>query len=100
MVKIKRANLTKKDISITIQERFGLSKKYAANFFDDLIRELIVELKNNKNVKIHNFGSFRTIKKNKRIGRNPKNKEIHLIDERNVLSFKVSKLLDKQLNNT
>jgi|TARA_B110000211_G_C14090075_1_gene558538 nucleoid DNA-binding protein len=99
-VKIKRTNLTKKDISNTIQEKFGLSKNYAAIFLDDLINELISDFKNNKDVKIHNFGSFKTMKKNKRIGRNPKNKEIHLIEERNVLTFKISKLLDKQLNDT
>ena len=47
-----------------------------------------------------NFGTFTVRKKNSRIGRNPKTKEIKTISERNVILFKPSNEFKKKINIT
>ena len=91
MSKNKRNNLTKKDIINSIYMQIGFSKKVSENLLEDILNLLIDNLINNKKVKISNFGTFLVRKKRKRIGRNPKNKEIKVISDRNVILFKPSK---------
>ena len=71
--------------------QIGFSKKVSENLLEDILNLLIDNLINNKKVKISNFGTFLVRKKRKRIGRNPKNKEIKVISDRNVILFKPSK---------
>ena len=47
-----------------------------------------------------NFGTFTVRKKNSRIGRNPKTKEIKTISERKVILFKPSNEFKKKINIT
>jgi Bacterial nucleoid DNA-binding protein len=51
-----------------------------------------------REVGIKNFGTFKTINKRERKGRNPKNKKIYKISERRTLSFRVSKKLNDKIN--
>ena len=68
-----------------------MSKK----LIDDLIDILILNIKTG-NFNLKNLGSFKIIKKRKRIGRNPKTKKEFIIDSRKTLSFKLSKkILEK-----
>ena len=95
----KQKNLTKREICKIIQQKIGISKLYAASFLDDLIEEIISEFKKNTNVKIHNFGTFTLRMKNERIGRDPKSKKTYIINKRNVVTFKISKILERKINN-
>ena len=52
-----------------------------------------------KKTNIKNFGSFKTLVKNERIGRNPKNKVTYKIKSRKSLSFICSKYLAKKISN-
>ncbi|MFL2888393.1 MAG: integration host factor subunit alpha [Pelagibacterales bacterium MED-G40] len=99
MPKIKRENISKKQICEELNKRFGLPKLYIENFFNDTIELLIKSLKNDALIKIDNFGTFRKIKKKKRFGRNPKTKVEYEIKPRNTVSFKVSDILKKKINN-
>ena len=90
MSEIKKDSLTKKDISKEINLKTGLSNLYSKQITDDLINILKNLIKTNE-VNIKNFASFKTINKNERIGRNPKNKKIYKIKARKSLSFIVSK---------
>ena len=92
-------NVTREDIAQYINEEFGLTKKDCNKVVNDLIDEIINGLIRNKIVKIHNFGTFKLKKKNKRIGRNPKTKKETIISERNVILFKPSKFLKNKINN-
>ena len=93
-------NFTREDISETLHNEFGLTKK-DCNFFVNDILEIIIEgLKINGYVKIHNFGSFKVKRKKSRLGRNPKTKENVMINERNVLTFKPSKVVLKIINSS
>ena len=91
-------NITKDDIADSINSNFGLSKKDCLNIVKDIIDEIILGLQNKKIVKIHNFGTFKLKRKKSRIGRNPKTKKEFIINERNVISFKPSKIVLNYLN--
>ena len=91
-------NITRDDISEYINLEFGLTKKDCNDLVNDIIQEIIIGIKENKVVKIHNFGTFKLKRKNARIGRNPKTKEDVMIDPRNVVSFVPSKAILKKLN--
>ena len=56
--------ITKAVVVNFLNESIGLSKRECLNFFENFIEIISNELKNNKNVKIVNFGVF-TIKKKK-----------------------------------
>ncbi len=94
-----RINLTKKQIINSIYMQIGFSKKISEVLLEDVFQILLNNIKLNKKVKIAKFGTFTLRKKNKRIGRNPKTKETKIISERNVILFKASKELKKNLNN-
>ena len=91
-------NITKDDIAETINRDFGLSKKDCLNIVKEIIDEIIIGLQTNHIVKIHNFGTFKLKRKKSRIGRNPKTKKEFIISERNVISFKPSKIILNSLN--
>ena len=86
-----RDNLTKKDIVNSIYMQLGFSKKILDLILEDVLEIIIKSLKNNKKVKISNFGTFEIRYKKERKGRNPKTKEEKIISKRNVVLFKPSK---------
>tara|TARA_B100001093_G_scaffold288180_1_gene275313 strand:+ start:3385 stop:3681 length:297 start_codon:yes stop_codon:yes gene_type:complete len=97
MKTIKKNNFTKKDISKEIYNQIGFSKPYTHKITEDFINILKLIIKK-KNIKIKNFGVFKTLKKNERVGRNPKNNKIYKITARKTVIFVVSKKLNKQIN--
>ena len=96
MLEIKKINLTKKDISKKINLNTGLSSLLTNQITDDFI-DILKNLIKNKKIIIKNFASFKTISKNERVGRNPKNKKIYNINARKSLSFIVSKKLNVKI---
>ena len=91
-------NFTREDIAESLHADFGLTKKDCIIFVNDIIDIIIEGLKTSGYVKIHNFGSFKVTRKKRRIGRNPKTMENVMIDERNVLKFKPSKMILDYIN--
>ena len=91
-------NFTREDIAESLHADFGLTKKDCIIFVNDIIDIIIEGLKHGGYVKIHNFGSFKVIRKKSRIGRNPKTMEDVMISERNVLKFKPSKMILGYIN--
>tara|TARA_Y100000590_G_scaffold453919_1_gene599807 strand:+ start:287 stop:580 length:294 start_codon:yes stop_codon:yes gene_type:complete len=94
-----RENLTKKEIINSIYMQIGYSKKLIEHILEDLFETLLQSLQEKGKVKISNFGTFILRHKKSRIGRNPKTKKEAVISERNVILFKPSKLLKKNINN-
>ena len=94
-----RINLTKKDLVNKVYLQVGFSKNISEliieDFFDLIVKNLILQ----HEVKISNFGTFKLKKKNERIGRNPKTKEVKKISRRNVIIFKPSKVFKSYINN-
>ena len=93
-----RINLTKKDIVNSLYMQIGFSKKISEILLEDVLSNIIDNLKANKKVKISNFGTFSIRKKKSRLGRNPKTKEKKIISERNVVLFKASKDFKEYIN--
>ena len=98
MKKVTRDNTKKKNIINNVYGEIGLPASYIQKIINDLIRILTESTITKKILKIKNFGTLKKKKKNKRIGRNPKNKKVHEISERNVVTFKPSEELKKKLN--
>lgn len=95
---IKHDNLTKKEIIKNISNKYGLPNKYAEIFLNNILDILLHAFKANEEVKIKNFGTFKILKKSKRMGRNPKNNDSFQINSRNVVSFNASNYLKKKIN--
>ena len=86
-----RINLTKKDLINAIYMQIGFSKNISENLIDDFLTLIIENLRNEKKLKLSNFGTFSIRSKKSRIGRNPLTKEKKIISERDVVLFKASK---------
>ena len=93
-----RNNLTKKDIVKSIYMQIGFPKKVIEEIINDLIYLIISGIKEDKKLKISNFGTFIIREKKSRIARNPKTKEKKIVKERKVVLFKPSKDFKKFVN--
>ena len=96
MLKIKKINLTKKDISKKINLVSGLPVFYTNKIVDDLINILKVQIKQ-ETTNIKNFASFKVINKKERIGRNPISKKTYKINSMKSLKVVFSKRIVKQI---
>ena len=90
-------NITKIIFSKNISEKTGFPISFSKKIVDELLIIFTEMIKNNDLV-LKNIGTFRLLKKNERIGRNPKTKEEFLISRRKSIKFIVSKNLSKVLN--
>ena len=97
-MKVNRNNTHKENIINNIYNKVGLPSNYAAKLVNDLLSILISDIIAQKTFKIKYFGTFNLRKKNKRIGRNPKNKIKYEVLERNVIIFKAAEELKRKLN--
>ena len=93
-----RINLTKKDLVNLVYMQLGFSKQISENLIEDFLSTIIMNIKNEKKLKLSKFGTFSIRQKKSRIGRNPKTKEIKIISERNVILFKPSRELKEYIN--
>ena len=86
-----RINLTKKDLVNLIYMQLGFSKQISENLIDDFLSTIVLNIKNEKKLKLSKFGTFTIRQKKPRVGRNPKTKETKVISSRDVVLFKPSK---------
>ena len=93
-----RNNLTKKDLVNFVYMQLGFSKQISENLIEDFLSTIVINIKNEKKLKLSKFGTFTIRKKNSRIGRNPKTKETKLIPSRDVVLFKPSKEFKEFIN--
>ena len=93
-----KKNFTRKNLSNKIYQNLGFSKNFSSTFIDNFFNVLVDELINKNKIKISSFGTFSVIKKNERIGRNPKTKVEAKISSRKVVKFKPSNLFKKKIN--
>lgn len=90
-------NLGKKYLANILKKKTGYSLLFSQKLIDDFLDIIKFKIKDNI-INLKNFGSFKTIYKKKRIGRNPKTKEIFEISSRKSVKFIVSKNLQKKIN--
>ena len=96
---IDKQNISRDEIAEAMKNDFGFNRKLCLDIVNDIIEIIIDGLEKDKIVKIHNFGTFKLIKKNSRIGRNPKTKEEYVIKKRKTIGFYTSSNFKKLLNN-
>ena len=77
---------------LPVRPTTDMAKEGIFNIFKKLLKE-------EKKLNLKNIGTFKILNKSKRIGRNPKTGEYHLISERKSLSFKASESLKNKINN-
>ena len=94
-----RKNLTKKDLINLVYMQLGFSKQVTENLINDFLSTIILNIKNEKKLKLSKFGTFNIRQKKSRIGRNPKTKELKIISSRDVVLFKPSKEFKEFINN-
>ena len=93
-----RINLTKKDLVNLVYMQFGFSKEISENLINDFFSTLILNIKNEKKLKLSKFGTFSIRNKKSRICRNPKTREPKIISYRKVVLFKPSKEFKEFIN--
>ena len=93
-----RINLTKKDLVNLVYMQLGFSKKISENLIEDFLSSIVLNIKNEKKIKLSKFGTFTIRQKKTRIGRNPKTKEKKVISSREVVLFKPSKEFKEFVN--
>ena len=92
-------NFNKQDLAKELSSNTGYSIQYSKKIINNFLK-CMIETIITSNLLFKNFGSFKILKKKERIGRNPKTKEIYIINARKVLKFLSSEKLKKYLNNT
>ena len=90
--------MTKADIVNSVSMATGLTKVETEAVLEGIIQSISSSLKNGERVDIRGFGSFLVKKRKAREARNPATNEKVSLQERFVPSFKVSKLLKKEVN--
>ena len=93
-----KKNFTKKDLANKINQKVGFSKNFSSNLVDDFFENIMSELTKSNKVKISSFGTFKTMNKKERIGRNPETKIEAKISSRKVVKFKASSFIKKKIN--
>ncbi len=93
-----RINLTKKDLVNLVYMQLGFSKQISENLINDFLEMIISYIKQEKELKLSKFGTFKIRQKKTRIGRNPKTKESKIISGRDVVLFKPSKEFKEFIN--
>jgi integration host factor subunit alpha len=90
-------NTKKIDLIKNLSKKNGFSISFSKKLIEDFILILKYNIKS-KNLNLKNLGTFKLIKKKKRIGRNPKTKKNYIITARKSLSFSASEQLLKNID--
>ena len=93
-----KINLTKKDLVNLVYMQLGFSKQISENLIEDFLSTIVLNIKQEKKLKLSKFGTFSIREKRSRIGRNPKTKETKMISSRDVVLFKPSKEFKEFVN--
>ena len=93
-----RINLTKKDLINSVYMQLGFSKQISESLIEDFFKNIVLNIKDKKKMKLSKFGTFTVRLKKSHIGRNPKTRESKLISSREVVLFKPSKEFKKLVN--
>ncbi len=93
-----KKNLTRKLLTDKVHKKMGFSKNFSSEIIDNFFKTISEALKNESEVKISSFGTFKVLNKKERFGRNPKTKVEAKISSRKVVNFKASSSLKEKIN--
>ena len=90
--------ITRQELAAAVYDAVSLPRKDAAAFVDEVIDEICDAIIRDGEVKLSNFGTFKVLSKNERMGRNPKTHTEHVIAARKAVSFKAAAGLKRKIN--
>ena len=90
--------MTKADIVNEVSDMTGLTKVEVETVLEGIIFSVTSSLKRKERIDIRGFGSFIVKHRSAREARNPATSEIVKLEERFIPSFKVSKILKRDVN--
>jgi integration host factor subunit alpha len=95
---IEKGNVTRKELSLSINEKLGISQRNAAKMVDTIFAAMKDTLVNGESLKLVQFGTLTVRGKSPRRGRNPRTGEAMTIAKRKMVTFRPSKRLRELLN--
>jgi DNA-binding protein HU-beta len=90
--------MNKADLVNSISEKTGLSKNKTNKLVDAFVESITESLKRGEKVTLSNFGTFNTVEREARLGRNPKTGESVEIPAKRVARFKIGNGLSRNIN--
>lgn len=90
--------MNKSDLIDAIASKTGMTKQDSKQALEGIVYNISKAIKKGKRVSLMGFGSFTTIKRSARRGRNPKTGEEMMISARKSVKFKPSLALSDALN--
>ncbi len=94
----KKNTVTREHLAKSINKATVIKLSDAYSCVDKIINSMVKALVAKQVVKIRLFGSLRIRHKNARIGRNPKTKVETMIQQRDVVQFRIAPTLKKKIN--
>ena len=94
----KEAKMNKKQLIAKISSSMNLSKVDAERQFDGITEIILSCLKNDEQVKIAGFGTYKVAKRKARVGRNPRTGEQIQIGASQKVKFLPAKALKEMFN--
>jgi len=76
----------------------NIIRKDIKKILEIIFREILVALRDDKNIEIRGFGTYKVATRKARTGRNPKNSELVQIPEKKAIKWKTSKAFFNRLN--
>ena len=92
--------MTKADLVEEIAKDTGLSKKDTSVVVNMIIENICKALSEGDKVELRGFGSFKVKSRNPRKARNPRTGEEAFVPAKNVVVFKVGKLMKEKVNDS
>jgi len=95
---MKKKNVTRKELAISVHGRLGISQRNAAEIVDSVFTVMKNTMVVGESVKLVQFGTLTVRNKSLRRGRNPKTGEPMTITKRQMIYFRPSRRLRERLN--
>ena len=95
---MKKKNVTRKELAISVNEKLGVSQRNAAEIVDTVFSTMKETMVKGESIKLVQFGTLSVRDKAPRRGRNPRTGESMIITKRQMVSFRPSKRLRERLN--
>ncbi len=93
-------NMTKADIVEVISANTGITKIETEAVVNGFLKTVIESMKKGENIELRGFGSFKVVKRARRIARNPKTNQEVTVPEQFVPVLKVSKDFKQAVNSS
>ena len=90
--------MTKADIVEVIATNTGITKIETEAVVNGFLKTVIESMKRGENIELRGFGSFKVVKRARRVARNPKTNEEVVVPEQHVPVLKISKDFKKAVN--